>query len=91
MQRCRYQFLRNGWVHSAVAFAVSVDEAFVAVVVVFDPSSAWAFEHHLYFVLSCLKLACVYVLGLDLEALGLDFLDECFEVFSMVFMLGVAS
>lgn len=81
----------DGWVHPSVTLAVSIHEAFVAIVVVLNPSSAWTLEHCLYLPLRCLKLAIVDVLALYHEALRLDLLHECLKVSSMVLMLRISS
>lgn len=58
-----------GVVHSAVAFAVSVDETFVSIVVVLDTASSRALEHYLGLSLYGFEFAIINVLSLDLEAL----------------------
>lgn len=61
MKGCRNSFLGNSVVHSSKAFAISIDEAFVTVVVVLNATTSWTFEDDMGFALNGLKLATVDV------------------------------
>lgn len=86
MQTGGYEFLGDCVVNSSKAFAVSVDEAFMAVVVVLYPSPSGTLEYNADLVLAGLELAIVHVLSLYLESFRLHFKHETVKVVSMVFL-----
>lgn len=63
-------------IYSSIALTVSVDEAFVAIIVVFDTASSRTFEHYMGLSFYGLEFAIVNVFFLDLEALRFHFICE---------------
>jgi hypothetical protein len=59
--------LGNSGVYSSIAFAISIDEAFVTVVVVLNATTSWTLEDNMGLALNSLKFATVDVLSFYLE------------------------
>lgn len=78
-------------VHSPVALTISVNEAFISIVVVLDTASSRTLEDYPSLSLYGFEFAIIDVFPLNLETFRLQFISELTEVVSMILLVLISA